>query len=191
MNSRRRRLPAVFCAVLCLGISLGCAAARASAHQEAVAADSMTSESGTPKGPGARLAKVPVARTPLDRSGRKRVGKASFYAKRFAGKKMADGHAMNPQEDGAASKTLPLGTTAKVTNLATGQSAVVTITDRGPYVPGRIVDLTPSTAAKIGIPANAGVAKVEVTPIAVPLQDGGIKAGAADETVATPSTHSH
>ncbi len=53
----------------------------------------------------------------LDRSGRKRVGEASFYAEKFAGRKMADGAPMDPYGDNAASKTLPLGTTAKVTNL--------------------------------------------------------------------------
>jgi rare lipoprotein A len=114
-----------------------------------------------------------------DRSGRKRVGKASFYAEKFAGRKMADGTAMDPHGDNAASKTLPLGTTAKVTNLRTGQSAVVTIRDRGPYVAGRIVDLSPSTARKIGITPDSGVANVEVVPIAVPMPDGSVKPGAA------------
>ena len=87
----------------------------------------------------------------LDLTGKKRVGNTSFYARKFHGRKMADGTRMNPQLDNAASKTLPLGTTAKVTNLETGKSAVVTIRDRGPYVPGRIVDLTPATAEKVGI----------------------------------------
>jgi len=104
----------------------------------------------------------------LDRTGRKRVGKASFYAKQFAGKKMADGTPMQPQGNNAASKTLPLGTTAKVTNLETGQSTVVTIRDRGPYVKDRIVDLSPATAQKIGIDRKEGVAEVAVTPIEVP-----------------------
>jgi rare lipoprotein A len=115
----------------------------------------------------------------LDRSGGKRFGKASFYANFFAGRKMADGKIMDPQTDNAASRTLPLGTTAKVTNLETGKSAVVTIQDRGPYVDGRIVDLSPSTAQKIGITRREGIAKVEVTPIAVPMPDGRIRLGAA------------
>ncbi len=119
------------------------------------------------------------AKPALDRSGGKRYGKASFYANFFAGKKMADGKIMDPQTDNAASRTLPLGTTAKVTNLKTGKSAVVTIQDRGPYVDGRIVDLSPSTAQKIGITRREGIAKVEVTPIAVPMPDGRIKLGAA------------
>jgi rare lipoprotein A len=120
-----------------------------------------------------------VAHPPLDRSGHTRLGKASFYAREFSGRKMADGTIMRPQSDNAASKTLPLGTTAKVTNLETGQSAVVTIRDRGPYIRGRIVDLSPSTAKQIGIDHKNGVAKVEVAPIAVPLADGGIRPGAA------------
>lgn len=79
----------------------------------------------------------------------------------------------NPQNDNAASKTLPLGTEAKVTNLETGKSTTVTIQDRGPYVKGRIVDLSPATADKIGITPKAGVAKVEVEPIAVPPRGEG------------------
>lgn len=119
------------------------------------------------------------AKVKPDLSGRKRVGKASFYAKKFAGKKMADGTKMDPHDDNAASKTLPLGTKAKVTNLETGQSADVTIQDRGPYVKGRIVDLSPSTAQKIGIDQDNGVAKVKVDPIAVPMPDGSVKPGVA------------
>jgi rare lipoprotein A len=114
-----------------------------------------------------------------DFSANKRMGKASFYANEFAGRKMADGALMDPHGDNAASKTLPLGTTAKVTNLETGKSAVVTIQDRGPYVPGRIVDLSPSTAREIGISPRQGVALVVVAPIAVPQPGGGLKLGAA------------
>ncbi len=89
---------------------------------------------------------------------------------------MADGTRMNPRNDSAASKTLPLGTTAKVTNIETGESAVVTIRDRGPYVQGRIVDLSPATAEKVGIDRNEGISKVEVTPITMPPLVEGAKA---------------
>ena len=116
-----------------------------------------------------------VAHPVLDRSGDTRRGKASFYAQMFVGRKMADGTRMQPQSNNAASKTLPLGTTAKVTNLETGQSALVTIRDRGPYIRGRIVDLSPSTARKIGLTPKNGVAQVEVAPISVPLADGSIR----------------
>ena len=122
---------------------------------------------------------TPVVKAKPDVSGRKRVGKASFYAHKFAGKTMADGTPMNPRGNNAASKTLPLGTTAKVKNLETGKSAVVTIQDRGPHIKGRIIDLSPATAKKIGITRADGVAKVEVVPIAVPLPDGSVKPGAA------------
>jgi rare lipoprotein A len=114
-----------------------------------------------------------------DLSGRSRTGIASFYASKFEGRTMANGNAMNPRGDNAASRTLPLGTTARVTNLQTGQSAVVTIQDRGPYVTGRIVDLSRATAVKIGITQEKGVAKVQVAPFAVRLPDGGFRRGAA------------
>jgi len=119
----------------------------------------------------------PESRPQLDRTGRKRFGKASFYAPMFAGRKMADGTRMRPGSNNAASRTLPLGTTAKVTNLETGKSAVVTIHDRGPYVVGRIVDLSPATAREIGLDRRAGVTRVEVAPIAIPMANGNIKLG--------------
>jgi len=128
---------------------------------------------------------------PPDFTAKKRLGKASFYAPMFAGRKMANGNRMDPHSNNAASKTLPLGTTAKVTNLETGKSAIVVIQDRGPYVPGRIVDLSPTTAKQIGITPRKGVATVVVAPIAVPQRDGDVKLGAAarepveETTVAT------
>jgi rare lipoprotein A len=117
----------------------------------------------------------------LDHSGRARKGKASYYANRFAGRKMADGTPMNPQADIAASRTLPLGTKARVTNLENGKSAVVEIRDRGPYVDGRIVDLSPKVAEKLKM-KEQGVAPVEVAPITVPQPDGSVKLGAAGES---------
>lgn len=124
----------------------------------------------------------PKSTTPAplpDTSARKRVGKASFYAKQFSGKPMADGVPMDPEGDNAASRTLPLGTTAKITNVETGKTAIVTIEDRGPYVDGRLVDLSPATAAKIGLTPRQGIAKVVVAPIAVPLPGGKVKVGTA------------
>lgn len=123
-----------------------------------------------------------VAKTPpkakLDHSGKARKGKASYYSRKFAGKKMANGEPMNPKSNVAASKTLPLGTRAKVTNLDNGKSAVVEIQDRGPYVGNRIVDVTPKTAKKLDIDEK-GVAPVVVAPIAVPQPDGSVKPGVA------------
>ena len=115
---------------------------------------------------------APESRPKLDWSGRAQTGLASFYARMFFGRKMADGTPMNPQANNAASRTLPLGSTALVTNLDTGQSAIVKIQDRGPYVKGRIVDLSPFTAKRIGLTPEQGLAKVAVTPITVALPDG-------------------
>ncbi|WP_168793997.1 septal ring lytic transglycosylase RlpA family protein [Paraburkholderia aromaticivorans] len=113
----------------------------------------------------------------LDRSGKSRKGKASYYGREFYKKEMADGTPMNPQSNAAASKTLPLGTTARVTNLKNGNSEVVEIRDRGPYVKGRIVDLSPKTADKLGLKKD-GVAPVEIKPVEVPQADGTVKPGA-------------
>jgi rare lipoprotein A len=114
-----------------------------------------------------------------DLSGRTRLGKGSFYAGWFAHRQMADGNRMDPRGSNAASRTLPLGTTAKVTNLATGRSAIVSIEDRGPYAKGRIIDLSPGTAREIGITRHVGIARVAVAPISVPLPDGSVKPGVA------------
>jgi rare lipoprotein A len=81
---------------------------------------------------------------------------------------------MDPQANVAARKTLPLGTTAQVTNRETGQTAVVKIQDRGTYVPGRIVDLSPATAQQIGVTPKKGVAEVEVKPLALPKPGEGV-----------------
>jgi rare lipoprotein A len=110
-------------------------------------------------------------KTKIDRSGKPRKGKASYYSRRFAGKKMADGTPMNPNANVAASKTLPLGTKAQVTNLENGKSAVVEIRDRGPYVDGRIVDLSPKVAKNLDI-QEQGVAQVEVKPLELPSSSG-------------------
>lgn len=164
-------MPSTFqfnCLALVLAGTISAAAAEIPPRPHAAASAAAQASASSPKTASASKHK-------LDLSGRKRVGTASFYAKKFAGRKMADGTPMDPKGDNAASKTLPLGTTARVTNLETGRSALVTIQDRGPYVKGRIVDLSPATARQIGITRDDGVAKVEVQPIAVPLPDGDVK----------------
>jgi rare lipoprotein A len=132
----------------------------------------------TPLAPPAATQSKPL-KPAIDRSGQAKVGVASFYADRFAGRTMADGGKMDPEGNNAASRTLPLGTKAKVTSLATGKSAVVVIEDRGPYAKGRILDLSPTTARRIGITPHVGVARVVVAPITVPLADGRLKPGVA------------
>lgn len=148
-------------------------AAEQDARKDIESQQSVTSQ--TP----AQQSVTPAATPAPDLTARKRVGKASFYAKQFAGKPMANGAPMDPQGDNAASRTLPLGTRAKVTNVETGKTAVVKIEDRGPYVDGRLVDLSPGTAEKIGLTPRKGVTKVVVAPITVPLPGGKVKVGAA------------
>ena len=165
-----------------------CAAVAACAH---AASNLPPRDAARPVAASAPPQAASHARPRLDLSGRTRVGKASFYAGKFNGRKMADGSRMDPRNDSAASKTLPLGTTAKVTNLETGESAVVTIRDRGPHVKGRIVDLTPSTAEKVGLDRHEGVSKVAVTPISVPPSDQHATAhDAAPDTSSRPRSGS-
>jgi rare lipoprotein A len=112
-----------------------------------------------------------------DRSGRTERGKASYYSERFDGRKMADGHRFSSRSGAAASKTLPLGTTAKVVNLENGKSANVQVEDRGPYARGRVMDVSPRVAHELDM-GRTGVAPVEVKPIAVPEPGGKVKLGA-------------
>jgi rare lipoprotein A len=146
-------------------------------------------ETPPPDSPAARqeaekLAKLPPVDqkgTHPDPSGRKQSGRVSYYAHHFTNRKMADGKRFNPNGDAAASKTLPLGTTAKVTNVQNGKSATVKIEDRGPFVPGRVVDVTPKVADQLDI-RKQGVSQVVVAPIAVPQPDGAVKLGAGAAT---------
>ena len=99
------------------------------------------------------------------------VGKASYYSRHLAGKKTASGERMNPNQLTAASKTLPLGTRVRVTNLENGRTVHVTINDRGPYVRGRLIDLTPRAADLLAM-RHDGLAKVEVRPEPdIPVQE--------------------
>jgi rare lipoprotein A len=120
---------------------------------------------------------APWGTAPIDHSGRNQKGHASYYAAKFAHRKMADGNHMNPQANVAASKTLPLGTTAKVINLQNGKSTTVRVEDRGPFVAGRVMDVTLKVAQELGITKH-GVVPVEVKPIAVPQPNGEVKLGA-------------
>src|SRR5439155_24000100 len=94
-------------------------------------------------------ASKPAHAAKLDRSGKTRKGKASYYSRRLAGKIMADGTRLNIRSDSAASRTLPLGTKVKVTNLENGRTAMARIDDRGPYTRGRIIDVSPATAKRL------------------------------------------
>lgn len=89
------------------------------------------------------------------------VGMASWYGPPYHNRQAANGQLYDQNAMTAAHRTLPMGSTLRVTNLATGQSANVTITDRGPFVSGRILDLSLAAAKAIGV-YRMGVAKVKI-----------------------------
>ena len=84
---------------------------------------------------------------------------ASFYSQ---GARTASGERFNARELTAAHPTLPFGTKVRVTHLGNGKSVDVKINDRGPYIGGRIIDLSKAAAGVLGM-QNQGVAKVKVT----------------------------
>ena len=97
-------------------------------------------------------------------------GTASYYGGKFHGRKTASGERFDKEALTAAHKTLPLGTQVRVTNLRNGESVDVKINDRGPYVRGRIIDLSKGAARELGM-LGAGTAKVKVELIAKKADD--------------------
>lgn len=88
-------------------------------------------------------------------------GKASFYAKKFHGRKTASGERLHPDSLTCAHRNYPFGTRLFVYNPANGRHVIVKVTDRGPFVRGRIIDLSWRAAKELGILAQ-GVATVVV-----------------------------
>ena len=117
------------------------------------------------------------ARPGDDTSGRVQRGRASHYHRGLNGRRMANGDRFSVNSNSAASRTLPLGTTARVKNLETGRTAMVEVEDRGPYARGRILDVSPRTAQQLGM-LEDGVASVEISPVDVPQRDGTVRRGA-------------
>lgn len=92
----------------------------------------------------------------------KEIGIASWYSiKTNGGTHTASGQKLNNEHHTAAHKTLKFGTLVRVTNLKNGKSEIVKITDRGPYVKGRIIDVTSGIAEKLGFKHN-GITKVKI-----------------------------
>jgi len=100
-------------------------------------------------------------RRELSRSRLRKVGVASWYGPGFGGKKTARGDIFDSKKLTAAHKTLPLGSKARVTNLSNSKSVEVEINDRGPYIEGRIIDLSEAAAQALGM-IDHGTAKVEI-----------------------------
>lgn len=95
------------------------------------------------------------------------TGKASWYGKQFLGRKTASGERFVKNKLTAAHKTLPLGTVVKVTNTTTNEEVTVRINDRGPFAHGRILDLSPMAAKRIGL-IDRGVAHIKLEVLSLP-----------------------
>jgi len=111
------------------------------------------------------------------------VGMASWYGKDFHGKKTANGYIYNMYGVSAAHKILPLGTEVRVTNLENNRSVILVVNDRGPFVHGRILDLSYGAAKKLGT-VERGVAKVRITAV-------GTVPGATTRVAATSAKQYH
>ncbi|CAF0703217.1 septal ring lytic transglycosylase RlpA family protein [Candidatus Methylacidithermus pantelleriae] len=103
------------------------------------------------------------------RVGATQRGYASWYGGRFHGKPTADGGRYNQWAHTAAHRHLPFGTVVRVRNLLNGKQAVLRITDRGPFVKGRIIDVSLGAARELGM-VHAGVVPVEVRVLRLPSQ---------------------
>nr|WP_240610033.1 septal ring lytic transglycosylase RlpA family protein [Halomonas endophytica] len=91
-------------------------------------------------------------------------GQASFYADRYQGRRTASGERFDQQALTAAHRTLPFGTEVRVTRLDNGREAVVRVNDRGPFVRGRIIDLSRRAAEELDM-VRSGTAPVRLTPV--------------------------
>ena len=98
------------------------------------------------------------------KSSKKMIGIASFYATKFNGRRTASGEKFDNNALTAAHKSLPFGSKVQVTNVRNGKSVVVRINDRGPYVRGRIIDLSKAAAKQIGL-GGSGTARVKLEVI--------------------------
>lgn len=101
---------------------------------------------------------------PIPRSQRNTEGVSSWYGKEFDGRRTASGEVFDMNGLTAAHRTLPLGTTVKVTNLDNGKSAQLVINDRGPFIRGRDLDCSYGAAKALGF-AGAGLARVRIEVI--------------------------
>lgn len=111
---------------------------------------------------GARpMGSQPFERVELAPRNPYQVGVASYYGRRFHGRRTAAGEVFDMWGLTAAHRALPLGTMLKVTNVENGRSVQVKVNDRGPYIDGRVLDLSYGAAAKLGM-LRPGLAKVKI-----------------------------
>jgi rare lipoprotein A len=124
-----------------------------------------------PAMPRSAIVAVPLAPPPAAPSEGKQApegdqtGVASWYGDHWQGRTTASGQPFDDRKLTAAHRTLPLNTRVRVTNLKTGRSVEVTITDRGPYTDGRVIDLSKAAAKKLGM-VKEGLVPVRIQNVA-------------------------
>jgi rare lipoprotein A len=106
------------------------------------------------------------------------VGVASWYGEEFQGKTTASGQPYDANELTAAHRTLPLGTTVRVTNLENHRNLLLRITDRGPYIGRRLIDVSRAAAKRLDF-IHSGTASVRVEVVAYPNSYGSPSAATA------------
>jgi rare lipoprotein A len=107
------------------------------------------------------LAPFALAAIPLPAAAFTQTGVASYYGPELHGRRTASGERFNRNAMTAAHRTVPFGTHLKVTNLSNGRSVIVRVNDRGPFIRGRIVDVSQGAARQIGMQGR-GVARVRI-----------------------------
>lgn len=173
--SSRSCVAAAFALVSCVALATGCS------HQQRVAYQPppppVTTRRAPPvvaSTPAKPPAGVPQSTAGFDDPTGKPVltefGAASWYGPPYHNHAGADGTIFDQNAMTAAHRTLPMGSTVRVTNVATNQSVLVRITDRGPFVPGRVLDLSLGAAKAIGV-WRPGVAEVKIEAFAHATND--------------------
>ncbi len=110
-------------------------------------------------------------------------GKASYYSNSLHGRRVSDGSRYHKDSLTCAHRTLPFGTLLKVTNNANGKEVVVKVNDRGPFLKGRVVDLSMAAARELGM-VNSGIASVTVKQVGFEGNQNGT--AGVDETLGLP-----
>ncbi len=126
------------------------------------------------------------APTPAPAVGASERGLASWYGAEFAGLPTASGEIFRPEKLSAAHRTLPLGTVVDVRNEANGKTVRVPINDRGPFIAGRIVDLSRAAATTLDS-VSAGVVPVTLTVVSIGT-GARVRAATADDLARDPGT---
>lgn len=111
-----------------------------------------------------RRALVAAALAALASPARAETGEASWMGASLRSQRTASGEPYDPRALTAAHRTLPFGTQVRVTRTDTGRSVIVTVTDRGPWVRGRVIDVSEAAAEALGF-RRRGVTRVRVTPL--------------------------